>query len=366
MDDKELDSLFGVNSLDGTSKDDSAGVADARVDSGTSGRLVPSEEIGLSEDKRTSVRQNWIEKLKESGDSREKYISGHPEASGISRENTHDVADEKTIADSIHEHRRSIVITAVVILVITMAFLVAFLPAFRVRNVTVDGNVVITDDEILNMTGLTYNAHLMRGVSGNIFDILSLNYGKTERRIMAENPYIENIKSSIRIPSTVYIEVTEREKMAYVKTPDGYAAIDRNGIVLELSSGEDSASVRPVICGIQVNGATLGKKISIANTDDFNRAVVVLGAILTADNATVGGDYSLFANTAEVRILPSGFIFLTVYSPSGNKIQVKLKNTEKLNDDMAWLLYAMNANAFDQVTADGTLDRTGDEYISDE
>ena len=31
--------------------------------------------------------------------------------------------------------------------------------------------------------GLQYNAHLMSGVSGNLIDILSFNYGKTEEKI---------------------------------------------------------------------------------------------------------------------------------------------------------------------------------------
>ena len=100
--------------------------------------------------------------------------------------------------------------------------------------------------------------------------------------------------------------------------------------------------------------------------NDYKKAIIVLGAILAADNASVGGDYQMFENTAEVRILPSGYIFLTIYSPSGHLIQIKLNGTESIGDKTAWLLYVFNGDGFDKITVDGALDMTGDEYIFDE
>ena len=51
------------------------------------------------------------------------------------------------------------------------------------------------------------------------------------------------------------------------------------------------------------------------------------------------------------------------YTASGKPVQIKLNKTDKINENMAWLLYAFNSNAFDQVTIKGTLDMTGDEFI---
>jgi hypothetical protein len=71
----------------------------------------------------------------------------------------------------------------------------------------------------------------------------------------------------------------------------------------------------------------------------------------------------MFENTSEVRILPSGYIFLTIYSPSGHLTQIKLNSTETISDDMAWLLYLFNADAFDKITANGALDMTDEDTI---
>lgn len=261
---------------------------------------------------------------------------------------------------------KSIFAIFLAIVVVIMVVLVIFHPAFRVRNATVEGNVALTDQEILAAAGLEYDAHLMSGISGNIFDILKLDYGKTEQRIMKENPYIEDIRITIKLPSTVEIKVKERSKICYIRTPDGYAALDKDGIVLELSSFDSGKDVRPVICGLEVKYAELGKPVVIGNMNDYKKAIIVLGAILAADNASVGGDYQMFENTSEVRILPSGYIFLTIYSPSGNLIQIKLNGTESIGDKTAWLLYVFNGDGFDKITVDGALDMTGDEYIFDE
>ncbi len=258
---------------------------------------------------------------------------------------------------------KSIVVICLALVVVVMVILIAFLPAFRVKNANIDGNVVLTDMEILNEVGLEYNAHLMSGVSGNVFDVIRLNYGKTEEKIKKENPYIEDIRITIKLPSTVDIRVRERSKICYIKTPDGYAALDKDGIVLELSSFDAKGDVGPVICGLNVRSAELGKPVVISNTYDYKKAIIVLGAILAADNASVGGNYSMFENTSEVRILPSGYIFLTIYSPSGNLIQIKLDSLETISDDMAWLLYLFNSEGIDKVSVDGALDMTDDDPI---
>jgi len=256
---------------------------------------------------------------------------------------------------------RKVILAAILTgLIIAIILCVAFLPAFRVKYMKIDGNVVVSKQEILEATKLKYNAHLLAGISGNILDVLKLNYGKTEERIKKENPYIRDIDISISLPSTVSIRVEERAKISYVKTVDGYAALDREGTVLELSS--DPGDVRPVISGLVVDSAVLGDKCIIENVPDYQRAIIVLGAILQVDNASVENEYSMFANTSEIRILPSGYMFLTIYTPLGSLLQVKLNSTESITDDMTWLRYALVSGGFENLP-DGALDMTGDEYI---
>ena len=270
-------------------------------------------------------------------------------------------SEKRTLPESFPLSKKSMTIIALLLVIIGFAALIYFLPAFRVRNVHVEGNISLTDQQILRELKLEYNDHLMGGVSGNILDVIRLDYGKTEERIKRENPYIEDIRVSVKLPSTVDVTVRERRKVCYIRTPDGYAALDKDGIVLELSSFDANKRVRPVISGLTVKGAELGKPVKLGNTNDYKKAIIVLGAILAADNASVGDTYSMFENTSELRILPSGYMFLTVYSPAGKLVQVKLNSLEKISDNMAWLLYAFNSEAFDKTKTKGFLDMTGDD-----
>jgi len=410
MDDSELDRLFGedgksdegaLNGDDGASAEDSAKTASGdtenteRDEDENPFELLAEEESGDTEeeseeaesdgdtdegedapeeDSEEDIGEDSGEEDEESGKekvspvrNRDNAVTRTPRT--VRRERPVKQAapsDDGSLLDFIRQNRKGVIAACLAVAVIIMILLVVFLPAFRVRNAHVEGNVVLTDQEVLKEVGLEYDSHLMSGVSGNIFDILGLNYGKTEERVKQENPYIEDIRISVKLPSTVDIRIKERRKVCYIRTPDGYAALDEDGIVLELSSFDAKRTVRPVICGLNVKYAELGKTVKISNMNDYKKAIIVLGAILAADNASVGGDYSMFENTSEVRILPSGYIFLTVYLPSGNLIQIKLNGTDNIGDHMAWLLYASNSNSLDKLTADGSLDMTGDEYIFDE
>ena len=385
MDDKELDKLFGIDP-----EEDKAGGEEKKApgkDESASKSESEEEPKDKAEEPAKEEPETKIEDEEEKGEEEtEAEAEGSEPKDKAEPESKNDVpADKKPIKKAVKRREEPVIrpqadvsfrdmipfsnatIAAFVLglAFITMVLCVLFLPAFRVKTVNIEGNVVLTDEEILSMTGLSYGDHILSGVSGNIFDLLSLNYGKTEQAIMEKNPYVESITISVKIPSTVNIEIKERQKIAYIKTADGYLAIDRDGIVLELSS-DNSSEVRPVICGMEIDSAKLGEKLTIKNMNAFKKAIIVMGAILNADNASVGGDYCMFANTSEVRILPSGYIFLTIYSQSGNMVQIKLNNLDSIDEDMAWLLYLFNANAFDQVTSSGSFDMTRDEYIYQE
>ena len=386
MDDNELDKLFGEASAAAEeSSKEGASDSDAAEKSAGDNVFVVKQYEGSEEEEDGGTDEDQDEDaVKSDGSGEEDAGEDESSESGEDEEDTEDEEEaqedgehkkappgkpvphkrpqpKRTIREAIPLSRRGITVICLAIAIITVILLILFLPAFRVRNAHVEGNVVMTDQQVLRELKLEYNAHLMGGVSGNILDIIRLDYGKTEERIKKENPYIEDIRVSVKLPSTVDVQIKERQKVCYIRTPDGYAALDKDGIVLELTSFDAKKSVRPVICGLNVTYAELGKPVKITNMNDYKKAVIVLGAILAADNASIGDTYSMFENTVEVRMLPSGYMFLTVYSPKGKLIQIKFDSMEKISDKTAWLLYAFNSDALDAPKTKGFLDMTGDD-----
>ena len=299
MDDKELDKLFGIDPEEDKagSKEQNAPAADDAVqkpeeESGDKKEEPAKEEEHKPEEGAAEEPEAEIEDEEESEAEPDaaKDVKEHDKKpikkAAVRREEPFvKPAEDVSFRDMIPFSNATIAAFILGLAFIAMVLCILFLPAFRVKTVNIEGNVVLSDEEILSMTGLSYGDHILSGVSGNIFDLLSLNYGKTEQAIMEKNPYVESITISVKIPSTINIEIKERQKIAYIKTADGYLAIDRDGIVLELSSADNASEVRPVICGMEIDSAVLGEKLTIKNMNAFKKAIIVMGAILNADNA---------------------------------------------------------------------------------
>ncbi|SCW32567.1 Cell division septal protein FtsQ [Ruminococcaceae bacterium YRB3002] len=247
---------------------------------------------------------------------------------------------------------KRMLIAAAVLVFVTSVVLIATLDAFRIKAFEIEGNYVLSDSDIIEMSGLKYNSHLFFA-----------NYTSAAKTLMASSPYVRGCHVSFSIPSTVKIKLDERAKIAYVKTPDGFAALDDQGIVVELVSGRSGSDVTPMISGLDIKRATLGDRIVMGNEADYQRALIVLGSLLAADTNNPQGSYRIFENTREVRVLPSGYIFLTIQLPNTHMLQVKLDSLEKISTQTAWLLYVIDSDVFDLNFPSGALDMTGEEYI---
>lgn len=225
-----------------------------------------------------------------------------------------------------------------------------FHPSMRIENIIVNGNYELTDSEITEALGISVGDHLLKYT------------GSARRKLESSTPYIEDVSVRVSFPSTLTVNVTERHKLAYLKTPDGYAAIDEEGRVLEFVTFND-AEVHPVLCGLDVDSVVLGQKTDVVDTLSFRKLILVLGAILDADNGSSSrSEYAFFDSVQEVRIVPSGIIFVTVNLPDGTELQVKLAGIEDIAEDMQRLLYFIKADAFEDLPA-GVLDMTDDEEI---
>ncbi|MCQ2533671.1 MAG: FtsQ-type POTRA domain-containing protein [Clostridia bacterium] len=266
--------------------------------------------------------------------------------------------------EALLKNRKLVIAIVAVVLLISGFLFLFFSPKFRVKTIAISGNHVLSSDEIVDMIGVGVGDHIYKGVNGNILDIIRLDYGNKEKEIIAKYPYVEDIKIHADFPSNITVEVKERAKVAVIKINDGYATIDSEGIVVELSLSEDGIeNYNPVICGLDISKVVIGEKIQIKNESDYQKAIIILGAVLAADvNSTFKDGYSFYESLQEIRIIPSGMIYLTFTLPSGSMLQVKLESIEKINDDMNWLVYNVRENSFEDLP-DGALDMTGEEYI---
>ena len=247
---------------------------------------------------------------------------------------------------------RTTVLSLLAILFLTLIFLVAFHPMFRISRFNIEGNYALTDEEVIEASGLDYHDHFLK--------LLSFSPSSIE----ADNPYIRSITISPDFPSGININVVERRKIAYIKYGDGYFAIDSEGTVLEFSSSP-SPDAHPLLCGLDIDHVVLGGRVDVSENSRYQKLVIILGAILDADQLTNDSEYSFFESVQEIRMMPNGTFFLTITLPNGSSLQVKLNDIESISDDMNWLVFSIEDGVFNDFP-DGALDMTGERPIYNE
>ena len=366
MDDEELNDLFGMDDEDQGGEEQSDGPSSADPEESGSEPEESSSETAGDDGGVFVVTEEELDELFEDDGSEED--EPEPEDEGSYEEDDEDFYEEfepqhsNKLDDIVEAEReffktfplsaKSTLAIFLGLILIIIILLIATLPAFKILTINVEGNYYLKTEDIISMSGIQYGSH-----------IFFADYIGASKTIEDSSAYVRGCKITFSIPSTVTIKVDERSKIANVRTPDGYASVDDNGIVLEMNSFEDGRNVAPVISGLNITHAAVGREIIIDNYSDYQKALIVMGALLAADTNSSDKEYSLFEHTKEVRVLPSGYIFLTIILPNKHTLQVKINSLEQISTDTAWLLYAIDSKVFNEGFPSGSLDMTGEEYV---
>lgn len=260
------------------------------------------------------------------------------------------------------KRRRGVAVLGGVAVLLLLATLGALLPQFYIEKITVEGTKATDQNALVESSGIRLGDHLFSQISGDFLSIVSLRYGNVEKQLQRSFPSLETVEVKAEFPSTVRVHVTERKKIAYIQLPDAYAIIDTQGYVIQLIGGRVEEG-RPAILGLPVEAAVLGQPVALTEQQGFNNALLLLNAILAADNSNAGSkDFSLMACVKSLRPVAGGPLFLSLRLPEREKeLLVKVGSLRNITADMEWLRFAASQGHF-QDTGEGILDMSGEEY----
>ncbi len=125
----------------------------------------------------------------------------------------------------------SICTIAIIILAMTS-------PLFNIKEIIVEGNEKITKGEIISLSQINLEQNTYK-----------TNMNKSKKNIL-ENPYIKNVEIKRSLPSTVIIKVEERKTAFMVEYGNGYAYVNNQGYILEISTQKLEV---PIIQGTETN-----------------------------------------------------------------------------------------------------------------
>ena len=164
-------------------------------------------------------------------------------------------------------------IIMIVGLLLTTILLIMFSPLFNIKEITVEGNELISTEQILSLAGIEKESNTFK-----------LNIGKISDKIK-EDLYIEEAEINRELPSKVTIKIKERKPSFLIEYANGYAVIDRKGMILELITEKKDL---PILQGLETTNDKfeVGKKLE---NNDLNKIYIVSKIIDAANNCDIAG-----------------------------------------------------------------------------
>lgn len=146
------------------------------------------------------------------------------------------------------------------------------------RNVEVEGNVYMSDEQVASLTGLTGEENLLRVD----LDAVKQNLERT--------PYLQVESLSRRLPDTLIVKVKERVAAACVTySAEADMLVDAAGLILEIVP-QDMTRQLMRVSGMRVSSVTAG---SVLQAEDEYQSVVLRSILGALDKASMLGDFSL-------------------------------------------------------------------------
>ena len=128
-----------------------------------------------------------------------------------------------------------------------------FTPLFDITSISVKGNKLLSDKEIIDASGIKKGDNLFR-----------INTKKGKANINALG-YVDSVNISRKFFSRVEIEVTECEEKAYILFSGNYVGIGADGKAVSITKQSKMRPKKAVISGCKLTGVKKGEIIEAKN-----------------------------------------------------------------------------------------------------
>lgn len=157
------------------------------------------------------------------------------------------------------------------VFVAIVAAAAAFLSSgfFDVKTIEVEGNHYYKDNEVINLAGAKTGVNLFWGIgAGDLKDNLS------------KDPYFAEVKVKRKLPSTLVINVVERQQIAAIEYADQYVVIDKEGIMLRKGSIDPKITL---LTGLTISKLKKGEKVEAEESSTLATTLSMLDTMQDGD-----------------------------------------------------------------------------------
>lgn len=192
-------------------------------------------------------------------------------------------------------------------------------PIFNIADIQVNNNEQISAETIISLSKLEIGQNIFR-----------FNKSKTMKEIKT-NPYVENITIKRKIPNKVEIMVEERKRDFNVEFLNGFAYINNQGYILEIS--EQKLDL-PVIQGISTEQEQIveGNRLNVQDLEKLEIVIQIMN---------ICKDYDLYNKISSIDISNKTNYILYIEE---EKKTVYLGDESNLTNKMLYLPTILNEN----------------------
>lgn len=204
---------------------------------------------------------------------------------------------------------------------------------FNITDIVVENNKKVSEQEIVNLSGLVKNENMFKITNTKI------------REGIKQNPYIEDVVITRELSGKVKLKVIERTPTYMIKFENGYAYINNQGYILEVS---EEALELPIITGFKTSGEEIkaGNRLVVDDLKELENVIKIMEVakntsiadIITEIDISNSNNYKLVMasegktvqfgdlNNINVKILKIEYI---LEQEKGREGEIYFQNTEK-------------------------------------
>lgn len=158
--------------------------------------------------------------------------------------------------------KRLLKITGIIILLIFLIILLFSSSLFNIKSIEVSGNIKLSNEKIISLSSLELYTNIFKFKKSSIIEHIK------------ENAYIENAKITRKYPSTINIEIEEREARYMLQFADSYVHINNQGYMLEISNEKLEL---PILVGFTTDLSNIkaGNRINVDDLKKMNTVIKI-------------------------------------------------------------------------------------------
>lgn len=171
--------------------------------------------------------------------------------------------NQRKIAKKKKRVKRIIKWTSLALIIIAGAIFAFASPLFNITQIEVINTNLLSKDKVISLSGIKKDQNIFRFLKSDVI------------KKIKEDPYVQDVKINRQLPNKVQIDIEERQRNFSLEFLNGYAYINNQGYILEIS--QDKLNL-PVINGASTeeNNITPGKRLEQKDLEKLEVAIKIM------------------------------------------------------------------------------------------